>query len=287
MQTLEIAFLSVHDPEFSLELSHGSVTGAGGRELPYSYRLQPGPAPIVFLLPGLGSHRLDGGSLALAEMSWKRGFSVAILSSAMSWEFIAQGANAPMPGYTPADVEDLHYALDAVHRDLEANHPSRLRQRVLMGYSLGAYHALFIAAAERAGSPLVDFDRYVTLDAPVQLLTGMRKVDAFYEAQRAFPAAEREARVLDILWRTIALVQGERRSARPRAAPSEAPASSARADRLCRRARLLRRDDARRHRPRPLTAESRRAPPARPQPVAGTAPARARGAGRCGSRADR
>jgi hypothetical protein len=164
----------------------------------------------VYLLPGLGSHRLDGSSLALAEMAFDRGFSVAILSSAMNWEFIARGANVPLPGYTPADVEDVHFALDALHRDLEARHPDRPGQRVLMGYSLGAYHALFIAAAERGGSPLVGFDRYVTLDAPVQLLTGMRKVDAFYEAQRAFPPAEREARVLDILWRTITLVQGER-----------------------------------------------------------------------------
>ena len=57
-----------------------------------------------------------------------------------------------------------------------------------MGYSLGAYHALFIAAAERAGSPLVGFDRYVTLDAPIQLLTGMRKVDAFYDGAARLPA---------------------------------------------------------------------------------------------------
>jgi ABC-type transporter lipoprotein component MlaA len=210
VQTLEIAFLSVHDPEFPLALETGHVTSAGRRELPYSYRLQPDRAPIVFLLPGLGAHRLDGGSLALAEMAWDRGFSVVILSSAMSWEFIAQGANAPLPGYTPADIEDVHYALDAVHRDLEARHPGRLGPRVLMGYSLGAYHALFIAAAERAGSPWVGFDRYVSLDAPIQLLTGMRRVDAFYDAQREFPPAEREARVLDILWRAIALAQEER-----------------------------------------------------------------------------
>jgi len=209
VQTLQVAFLSVHDPAFPTELSQGTVTGAGGGDLPYSYRLQPEPAPIVFLLPGLGSHRLDGSSLALAEMAWDRGFSVAIVSSAMSWEFIAYGANAPLPGYTPADVEDLHFALDAVHRDLETGHPRRLEERVLMGYSLGAYHALFIAAAERAGSPLVGFDRYVALDAPVQLLTGMRRVDAFYEAQRAFPPAEREARVREILWRTIEVAQDE------------------------------------------------------------------------------
>jgi ABC-type transporter lipoprotein component MlaA len=210
VQTLEVAFLSVRDPDFPLALSEGEVTGPGGRQLPYSYRLQPGAAPIVYLLPGLGSHRLDAASLALAEMAWDRGFSVAILSSAMSWEFILRGANAPLPGYAPADVEDVHFALDAMQRDLDARHPGRLGKRVLMGYSLGAYHALFIAAAERAGSALVSFDRYVTLDAPVQLLTGMKKVDSFYAVQREFPPQEREARILDLLWRTIDLVEDER-----------------------------------------------------------------------------
>jgi ABC-type transporter lipoprotein component MlaA len=210
VQTLEIAFLSVRDPDFPASLSRGEVTGAGGGRLPYSYRLQPGAAPIVYLLPGLGAHRLDASSLALAEMAWDRGFSVAILSSAMSWEFILHGANAPLPGYTPADVEDVHFALDALSRDLDARHPGRLGPRVLMGYSLGAYHALFVAAAERAGSPLVGFDRYVTLDAPVQLLTGMRKVDDFYAAQLAFPPAERDAHVRDVLYRTIELVQTDR-----------------------------------------------------------------------------
>jgi ABC-type transporter lipoprotein component MlaA len=209
VQTLQVAFLSVREPSFPEAVSEGSAIAAGGRRLPYAYRLQPEPAPIVFLMPGFGSHRLDGSSLALAEMAWDRGFSVAILSSAMSWEFIEQGASVPLPGHTPSDVADVHFALDAIHRDLETRHPGRLRQRVLMGYSLGAYHALFIAASERAGSPLVGFDRYVTLDAPVQLLTGMRKVDAFYNSVGAFPPAEREARVRDVLWRTLAIAEAE------------------------------------------------------------------------------
>jgi len=134
---------------------------------------------------------------------------VAIISSAMNWEFIETGASVPLPGYTPADVQDVHFALDAMHRDLEARYPGRLGRRALMGYSLGAFHALFIAAAERAGSPLVGFDRYVTVDAPIQLLTGMRKIDAFYNGLIAIPPAEREVRVQDLLWRTIEIAEQE------------------------------------------------------------------------------
>ena len=223
VQTLQVAFLSVRDPDFVDEMSQRKVTAAGGRELPYSYRLQPGAAPIVYLVPGLGSHRLDGSSLALAEMAYDKGFSVAIISSAMNWEFIETGASVPLPGYTPADVHDVHFALDAIHRDLDARYPGRIGRRALMGYSLGAFHALFIAAAEREGSDLVGFDRYVTVDAPIQLFTGMRKIDAFYNGLLAIPPAEREARVQDLLWRTIAIAEKEekRTSDYSRASPAE------------------------------------------------------------------
>lgn len=209
VQTLQVAFLSARDRDFAGKMSQRKVSAAGGGKLPYSYRLQPGTAPIVFLVPGLGSHRLDGSSLALAEMAYDRGFSVAIISSAMNWEFIETGASVPLPGYTPADVQDVHFALDAMYRDLEARYPARLGRRALMGYSLGAFHALFVAAAEREKSPLVGFDRYVTVDAPIQLLTGMRKIDAFYNGLSAIPPAEREERVQGLLWRTIEIAEQE------------------------------------------------------------------------------
>ena len=58
-------------------------------------------------------------------------------------------------------------------------------------------------------SDLVGFDRYVTVDAPIQLLTGMRKIDAFHNGFLETPPAEREAWVQDLLWRTIAITEKE------------------------------------------------------------------------------
>ena len=112
----------------------------------------------------------SGSALALAEMAYRRGFSVAILSSAYNWEFMERASTAAMPGHTPVDARDTHVALDAVYRDLAAQFPGCITKRVLMGYSMGAFHAFFIAAAEQnAGNKLITFDRYITLDAPVQL----------------------------------------------------------------------------------------------------------------------
>src|SRR5262249_32392786 len=123
-QSLEAAFLGPRDPAFARCLTTGWVTmPTTGRRLPYSYRLQPGQSPIVFLVPGLGPHRLGSASIALAEMAWQRGFSVAIVSSALSAEFTELGSSVPVPGHAPVDAHDVHVALDAIDRDLAAREP--------------------------------------------------------------------------------------------------------------------------------------------------------------------
>ena len=79
-----------------------------------------------------------------------------------------------------------------------------------MGYSLGAFDAFYIAAAERDPShELIDFDRYLTLDAPVRLLEGLHHLDDFYNAPMVFPREERTQRVRAILHKVLDLAQGD------------------------------------------------------------------------------
>jgi pimeloyl-ACP methyl ester carboxylesterase len=92
----------------------------------------------------------------------------------------------------------------------------------LMGYSMGAFESLFIAATEPTnldiittkGSvlhflegkqgvkevkissitnhlPLIKFSRYVAISSPVRMLYGVSKLDEFYRAPLGWPAAER------------------------------------------------------------------------------------------------
>jgi ABC-type transporter lipoprotein component MlaA len=209
VQTLQSVFLSYEDPKYPRRMKTGSVhLAATGRELAYSYRMQDEAAPILFLVPGLGGHRLGNSSLALTEMAWKQGFSVATISSSMNFEFMERGASVAVPGHAPVDSRDVHAALDAIYRELDERHPGRITSRALMGYSLGAFHTFFIAAAERdPNSDLIDFDRYVTLDAPVNLLHGMQKLDAFFNAPLAFPPDGRADEVRTILLKTLDLAK--------------------------------------------------------------------------------
>lgn len=207
VQTLAAVLLVPSDPDFASTLSTGFVRVPGnGRLLPYSYRLQRERAPIAFIVPGLGAHRLGGPTLALAEMVWQRGYSVAIVSSTMNAEFITDGGSIPVPGHAPTDARDVHLALDAMNRDLVSRHPDRIGARVYLGYSLGAFHGFYIAAAERApDNQLVAFDRYVLVDSPVRLVGGMEHLDAFARVPLALPAAERDAEARRILLKAVAV----------------------------------------------------------------------------------
>ena len=209
VESLQAVFLTYQDPKFPGTMRQRSIAiVADRRKLPYSYRLQPQPAPLLFIVPGLGAHREGTSSLGLAEAAYREGFSVVTISSSMNWEFMERASSVAVPGHAPMDAHDVHVALDAIHRDLTTAHPDQITARALMGYSLGALHTFYIAAAEQyTGNNLIDFDRYVTLDSPVRLITGMAELDAFYNAPLVFPPDEREERMKLILRKTIDLSQ--------------------------------------------------------------------------------
>src|SRR6185369_7159677 len=161
LETLESVFFTYKDLEFPGHCKTRSVRiPATGRKLKFTYWLQPGKAPVVYILPGLGSHRLAQPSLALAELVYKNGFSAVCISSAFNSEFMENASSAAVPAYLPVDGHDLHVALTEMDHRLHSLYPNRLGNRALMGYSMGALHSLFIAATEPTNQlSLIKFDR--------------------------------------------------------------------------------------------------------------------------------
>jgi ABC-type transporter lipoprotein component MlaA len=209
VQSLQSVLLAPRDPDFAQTLCTGHAQiPSTGRKLAYSYRLQRVPAPLVFVAPGFGGHRLSQSSTALAELAWERGFSVVVVSSTMSREFMLDAASGSVPGHGPADARDLWVALDAVDRDLAKRHREHASARLLLAYSLGAFHAFFIAAWQQGGTgDLVPFDGFLTLDAPVRLRPALRELDAFYRAPMLLPPERREEEVVRILRKAAAVAR--------------------------------------------------------------------------------
>jgi phospholipid-binding lipoprotein MlaA len=69
LETLQSVFFTFQDRRFpEYGLTRRVAIPATGKKLPLTYWLQPKSAPLVYIVPGLGSHRLSSGALALDEV---------------------------------------------------------------------------------------------------------------------------------------------------------------------------------------------------------------------------
>lgn len=204
LQTLGVALIDTKDPKFIERTTEMSVRlPATGRTMKFNCWLQSGPAPLVYVSPGLGIHRLAGMTLSQAEALYQNGFSVVTLSGVFHPEFMENAATTALPGYSPVDCHDLLVLLTEIDRKLERKLPGRFGKRALVGSSWGGFQALQLAANEKkSGEGLLHFDRYVAIDIPVDRDYGVSHIDGFHDAPKAWPAAERQARVNNAIHKT-------------------------------------------------------------------------------------
>jgi len=209
LETIQSVFFTYKDPEFpSHAWTRSARIPATGKDLKFTYWLQPGSANVVYIVPGLGGHRLAQPSLALAELVYKNGFSAVVISSPFNSEFMEHASTAALPAYLPVDGHDLHVALTEIDRRLNRLYPGRLGHKALLGYSMGALETLFIAATAPTNElPLLKFDRYVAVNTPVRLRHGMDQLDEFYRAPLDWPVAERADDLENTFLKVAALSQ--------------------------------------------------------------------------------
>jgi ABC-type transporter lipoprotein component MlaA len=177
---------------------------ATGKKLAYSCWMQKHPAPLVYCLPGLGSYRLDRAPVAYADMLYRHGYSVVSISSPFEQEFMDSASTMAVPGYGPADCDDVVNALKLIQADLHKWKGNQITGTSLTGVSHGGYLTLMIAARESAGQLAgLSFDRYVAVDPPVQLAHAERNLDDMFYAPLKWPAKERYQRMQDALYKAL------------------------------------------------------------------------------------
>jgi ABC-type transporter lipoprotein component MlaA/pimeloyl-ACP methyl ester carboxylesterase len=197
LETLGVAAIRAKDPTFIDKAKSLNVRmSSTGRDMKFSYWLRSGKAPLVYLAPGLGSHRLASPTLSLAEVLFQNGFSVVATTGLFHKEFMENASTSALPAYPPNDCRDLLAALTDCDRLLERKHPAAFSQKALVGFSMGGYEALHLAANEQQQSDgLLHFSRYVAINPPVDLRYGVKAIDSFRDAPLAWSAQTRQARI--------------------------------------------------------------------------------------------
>ncbi|MBO7435615.1 hypothetical protein J6U76_06465 [bacterium] len=145
----------------------------------YSVWMQKNPADLVFIVPGLGDHYRNSQAALLAEAIYNAGYSVAIISNPFCWEFAQSALTSMAPGYTRADAKDLYHHLARVLDDINEEHPGKVKDISIVGYSLGALQAAFLTKNDVIEHRL-NIKRYVLLSPPVNLIYGLTTLDRYY-----------------------------------------------------------------------------------------------------------
>ncbi len=207
LQTMGVALIRCKDPKFIERGRESSVhLSSTGRDMAFNYWLQPEGAPLIYVAPGLGTHRLSEPTLSIAENLYRNGYSVVTTTGVFHPEFMERASTSALPGYPPADCHDLWVELTEIDRMLEKKFPDRFHKKGIVSFSMGGFQSLYFATHEQPQkSGLVSFDRYVAINPPVHLNHGYVAVDRFYNAPLAWPADERQNRINNSLHKVAKL----------------------------------------------------------------------------------
>ena len=181
---------------------------ATGKKVYYNCWMQKKPAPVVYYIPGLGSYRLDQSALAYADLMYRHGYSVVVFSNPFQQDFMEHASTMAVPGYGPADCDDVVNVLKLIRADLQQWKGNKITGNYLTGVSHGGYFTLMIAEREAAGQ-LGDltFDRYVAVEPPVQLTSALDALDEMFNAPLQWPADQRQKKMLDSIYKALYFAQ--------------------------------------------------------------------------------
>lgn len=161
-------------------------------------------APLILITPGLGAHHRSDKVLAMAESLHKKGYAVAAISSSFNWHFMETASSTDAPGFMPVDAEDTRRAWAKIIPQLREEGNTNPKRIIMLGYSMGAIHALHIAKLEERKNT-IGVDRYLAINPPVDLIYGMTQLDNYYNIHHQWTKDELVRRGTVALGKMMAL----------------------------------------------------------------------------------
>jgi hypothetical protein len=184
--TITAALLNSDDltPRLKRQVVH--VPGLPGRdqlpalegrgELKVTLYRQKHPAPLLFILSGIGSNPYFGLATYLAGLFHAQGSHIVILPSPMSWNFALAASRSGAPGYAPEDARDLYDVMQKTLVILKTRYNVETPRINFLGASLGALEGAYLSVID-ADEQKIGIDTYLLINPPLDLSYGLEKVD--------------------------------------------------------------------------------------------------------------
>ena len=148
------------------------------KKLRYSYALQKGPAPLVFLIAGTGGSHDGTSNRNIGKALYKAGFHFVALSSPTHSNFIVSASSSHVPGHAFDDAADLYRVMETIWRKLE--HKAEVTEFFLTGYSLGAFNTAFVMNIDQERQAF-RFKRALMINSPMRLYSSISLLDRMLE----------------------------------------------------------------------------------------------------------
>ncbi len=149
--------------------------------------MRPVKAPLLFILPGFGAHYQASGPNSMAQLFFNAGYSVALFSSAVNWEFYQAASRSKAPGLPATDAMDVRKAITVAIAAIKSSYPGKVSSLYLAGYSLGALHVLFVVSQEKKVKNKIGIAGYLAVHPPVNTFKAMKKLDELMSPWRTWP----------------------------------------------------------------------------------------------------
>ncbi len=143
-------------------------------ELRFSLVWQDRPAPLIFLIAGTGAGHDSTKSRYLQRALFQAGYNIISLPSPTYPDFIMTASTTGVPGRAEDDARDLYRVMQLAYQQVK----DRIEVTTfhLTGYSLGAWHAAFVAKLD-AEEKVFDFKNVLLINPPVSLYTSAQRLD--------------------------------------------------------------------------------------------------------------
>jgi hypothetical protein len=181
--TARVESTIVHVPGLPGRNNLPTLEGRGDVSLAL-YR-QNHPAPLLFILAGLGSNPYFGVAPYLASLFYREGFHVAILPSPMSWNFALSASRSGAPGYAPQDARDLYEVMQKALTALSDRYGIKPTSINFMAVSLGALEGAYLSVID-GDEGKIGIAKYLLVNPPVDLAYAVRKIDEWSTLSRKF-----------------------------------------------------------------------------------------------------
>ena len=149
-----------------------------GAQLDYSYALQKGPAPLIFVIAGTGASHDSEKNQFLMRAFYGAGFHVVGITSPTYPTFVISVSTTMVPGEQRQDAADIYMVMEKIWAQIKPH--AQVTSFNLTGYSLGGTNAAFVAKLDEERK-VFNFQKVLLLNPSVHLYTSISKLDRYLE----------------------------------------------------------------------------------------------------------